>query len=518
MSNPLRDKLAATAAAAGVMAGATLTRADVAAAAREAAPTTPMVQFDPSQRRLFDDEARVVVVCWHRQKGKDYTAAAKAVRSCLKTGQDWFIVSITQRQADATFAKCKRFFLALRATLGLQFEAAEGEEPSEQRDKWLDQSFRYTARELRFPNGGRVVSLPGRDPDALAGLTGNVVFTEFGLFPGGGYDHWRVVFPLTTRGFQCVVISTPRGKNTKFYELVQNAEGDYSVHRCDIHESVARDGFVLRDNAGRPTEVATFKRLYADAGGFAREYELEFTGDLTALVAWADLERAGQLGADAAPQFVYRRLDGATYRGAVNLTGLLGVPHGYLDGLRLALGWDVARRDHISSLAVNAVGVGGRPDHLVALVAMRGVSFELQVEAVNLFMALPGACGYGDETGIGMAPNEQLRKRHGDRWTPHAFTAAGKRAVGSALRTGFVDGRQTLPAADGPFAFVAHDVYAVQADETQGRQLLLSETQNPLMEESHCDIAYSLGLARLAGSRSVVLPVKAPLARKPRGF
>lgn len=49
--------------------------------------------------------------------------------------------------------------------------------------------FTYTSRELRLPGGGRIVSMPGRDPDALAGFTGNVVLTEFGLFPGGGYRH-----------------------------------------------------------------------------------------------------------------------------------------------------------------------------------------------------------------------------------------------------------------------------------------------------------------------------------------
>ena len=43
-----------------------------------------------------------------------------------------------------------------------------------------------------------------------AGLTGNIIFTEFGLFPRGGQAHWRVIFPLATRGFMVIVISTPR--------------------------------------------------------------------------------------------------------------------------------------------------------------------------------------------------------------------------------------------------------------------------------------------------------------------
>ena len=54
----------------------------------------PIIRFDPSQRRLFDDNARVIVVNWHRQKGKDFTAAAKAVDHAIRTKQDWFIVSL----------------------------------------------------------------------------------------------------------------------------------------------------------------------------------------------------------------------------------------------------------------------------------------------------------------------------------------------------------------------------------------------------------------------------------------
>jgi phage FluMu gp28-like protein len=129
-------------------------------------------------------------------------------------------------------------------------------------------AFVCKARELILPNGARVVSLPGRDPDTLAGLTGNVIFTEFGLFPGGGYDHWRVVFPLATRGFKVIVISTPRGKNTKFFELWSDKE-TYSVHTCDIYQSVEQDGFVLRDNKGDRRRSSSSSGSTATSGGRA---------------------------------------------------------------------------------------------------------------------------------------------------------------------------------------------------------------------------------------------------------
>src|SRR4051794_632911 len=119
----------------------------------------PIIRFDPSQQRFFRDESRVIVVNWHRQKGKDFTAAAKAVDHALRTGQDWYIVSLTQRQADATFAKCKRVAQAFMRLLKIKGQATEGEYGSEQYDPWINQAFQFTAREIRFPNGARVVSL-----------------------------------------------------------------------------------------------------------------------------------------------------------------------------------------------------------------------------------------------------------------------------------------------------------------------------------------------------------------------
>ena len=195
-------------------------------------------------------------------------------------------MSITQRQADETFAKCKLWARHYQAKLREYDRAMDP-----QRDGDLGESFEFKARELHLPNGGRVVSLPGRNPDALAGLTGNVIFTELGLFPNGGYEHWRVVFPLTTRGHRVIVISTPRGKNTKFFELVSDPE-TYSVHTCDIHRSIA-EGYILRDQNGEPCSIESFKKLYGDESGWQREYECEFTGDLDTLIKWAKLVTAG---------------------------------------------------------------------------------------------------------------------------------------------------------------------------------------------------------------------------------
>jgi len=348
-----------------------------------------------------------------------------------------------------------------------------------------------------------------------------MILTEFGLYPKGGYEHWKILFPITTRGgFKLIAISTPRGKNTKFYEIFSNPDQFYSVHFCDIRKSVFEDGYQLHDAKGQAFDqstdvkkeeaIATFRRIYNDEGGWQREYLCLFTGDLSALVPWAELERAGQLlNTDG---FVYRRFDEQDQIRAVP-----PVFANVLAGRRLAVGWDVARRGHLSAVTINDTATG-KPSRLIALIVMRGCSFEFMRHVVTSMMDTSRASvGFGDATGLGMESNEVLAKRYRERWTPFTFTTPGKREVASALRTAFSDGMQAIPATDGEYKFIATDVYAIQADQA-GANLIISESANPLLEESHCDIAFSLGLARLAESRNARPALPAPMSHKPVGW
>lgn len=453
-----------------------------------------IVRLHPWQERFFRDPARVTLAIWHRQAGKDFAAAAKAVDDAFRTGRDWYIVSLTQRQADATFDKAKRIAECFKRLLKRKGEVTLDAHDYNEWDAEIKENFRQTARTLCLPGGGTVTALPGRNPDTLAGLTGSVIFTEFGLMPRGGYDHWRVIFPLSTRGYQVLVISTPRGKNTKLYDLQANRE-DYSVHVQTILDSV-REGFMLYDNAGRPTTVETFKRLYGDDAGWTREYMCEFTGDLEALLKWGQLEAAG---ADGPGEFeVYEITRGAGWR--ADLFANLAVGRGE----RLEIGWDVARRGNLSAVSVNK-RLPDQRRRLVRLVLMRDCEFALQRQVLSALMdRSPSAVGAGDATGLGMDSNETLALRYGEkRWRSCTFTQAFKRELASALATAFSDAAQLLPPAADPWKFIHTDLYAIQK-EGDDRNLSLLETPNPLLADSHCDVAYSLGLARIAAALASV--------------
>jgi len=297
-----------------------------------------------------------------------------------------------------------------------------------------------------------------------------------------------VVFPLSTRGYQVIVISTPRGKNTKFHELVSQPDV-YSVHTQTILDSVA-EGFVLRDNNGQPTTLEVFQKLYGDPAGWRREYMCEFTGDAEALVKWLQLVAAGSR--ETIPFDCLELTDGSGWKA------------GYFKGLaaeagRVEVGWDVARQSDLSVVWVNLAGADGirRLRHLVV---MRRCEFALQREVLrDLMGSCRRAVGCGDATGLGMDSNETLTSLYGARWQGVQFTAKSKRELGSLLLTAYDEGSQLLPASGGEYKFIHTDIYAVQKTGDSDT-LRLMETPNPLLEESHCDLAYANALARKAAA------------------
>jgi len=483
-----------------------------------------MITLDPTQRTFFLNQSRVIAACWHRQKGKDFATAAKAATSAIETRRNWYIVSLTQRQADATFAKCVKAAEAYKEVFKLQGPIAFDSRDYVEYDKWIDEKFKWKTREIIFPGGGTVVSLPGRDPDTLAGYTGNIIFTEFGLFPGGGYDHWRVVFPMTTRGFQCLAISTPRGRNTKFFELVNNPTL-YSVSFCDIHKSVAEDGYVLEDNNGKPCTIDEFQRIYADDVGFQREYECQFTGDLQTLIKWAELMAAGELGRDE--PFDYLRVEGDA--------GWVDSFFAQARSLRapLEIGWDVARTGDLAAVWCNVATGGGGADgrgrrSLRYLVILHNTSFALQRHVIQRAMDARGwgsGVGAGDATGLGMSDNEALEAMYRGRWESVNFSPARKSELAAVGLAAYRDRNQAIPSLNGPHKFIATDLYAVQrVCDAEGnendleKRLKVTEGENPLAEESHCDIAYANFLSLRAGSKHAAPPLPPPMRFKPVGM
>jgi len=442
------------------------------------------------QRESIEDRKHVQVEKWCRQSGKDFTTSLKAVLRGLDKRHrgDWLIGSLTQRQADLTHEKA-----AMHARAITEVMCPESEEEFEANIG--GKYFRFVARTIVLPNGRKIISLPGRDPDSWAGYTANIIITEFALFPGGGEKHWRTMTPIAfTNGLDVYAISTPRSKDTRFYKLCQNKKGRYSVRVVDIHRAV-RDGLILRDEDGEPCGVEEFKEIYDDPVGWEREYLVRETDDLDALIRWPDVEAAYEA-------YDIALLDLKDDRGYDSKTENVFAARLLSCTGRLTCGWDVARRRDLSTFWINEQV--GKRQWLRALVIMRRCSFQFQREGMieQAMDTLRGMVGCGDSTGLGIESNERLEKKYGLRWRGVTFTGGSKLALASRLQTTYQDGGQAIPQSA---EIVAYDLHALQK-ETRGDKILIHEMQNALEPDSHCDIAYANALALEAAQLQFARP------------
>lgn len=469
------------------------------------APGEPEIKLGEWQYDAIMENARVTILCWARQTGKDFTASLKAVLDALDTGQNWYIVSLTQRQAMATAKKAQMHAKAITGVLG---EMAETE-------SWVN-GVKITSYGVRLPNGAEIVALPGKDPDALAGLTGNVIFTEMALFPNGGVEHWRVVFPLTTRGFKVWAISTPRGPDTKFSELRRNVQGLYAVHNCTIVDA-ARRGLDLRDDKGQPMDVETLRRLYNDEAGWSREYLCIEGDDHDPLIPWADIHGCAT-GRAPVIRWVNGRV-GIPMAELVEQFDVDGAEAAFFRALRAELrgspivGYDVAVT---GDLAVLAYGDQvGAVSELVALVIFTGVDdFEFQRRIVELAMDT-GAVGEGDASGLGRETCQTLTKRYGEaRFAGVVFTGPVKSELFTRQRSRM----QSRQFAYGRNDLVAYDFHALGKEGlgVQGKLLRVVTNRNSLERRSHADIATAATLMADAGAAASAGPVMGEALRLAR--
>lgn len=440
-----------------------------------------VVPLPAYQMEALQNRTRIKVYKWCRQTGKDFTASLEAVLDALTTHKPWFIVSLTERQSLATFEKVKMHCKAMGVALA-DLQILDGVESYYSRieQRWCE----VKTKTVILPGGGSVTALPGADPDAIAGLTGNVIFTEFALFTNGGRDHWRVVFPLITRGFRLVVISTPRGTDIKFAELCRNAKGKYFVSVVDVHRAI-RDGMTLRDEEGKPISAADLEELYADPAGWKREYLVIESDEMDALIAWRFIELARL-------DYSILRVDteGVDHYNPNTQNVFAALPR----GPQYFLGWDVARTGHLSPIWVNALE--GDVFTLRALVVMHRCDFTYMRQVLWQAMEL-GMIGAGDAGGLGAESCELTARRFPGRFSEFKFSSVSKPALGSTLMQTYEDVRQRIPRAGADD--IAHDLHAIQKEQKHGK-LVLHETKNPVDPRSHCDIAYSNGLALFAGT------------------
>ena len=161
----------------------------------------------PYQRRWVEDDSRFKIACKARQIGFTFAAAWRVVAKRLEQPGLTLWLSASERQAIEAMEYVRRFCSELQVVVECEDDFIEG--------------MQLKRREVRFPNGSRVIGLPA-NPDTVRGFAGDIVLDEF-AFHRDAEAIWRAAFATATRGYQIEIISTPNGARGKYYELARAA-------------------------------------------------------------------------------------------------------------------------------------------------------------------------------------------------------------------------------------------------------------------------------------------------------
>jgi phage FluMu gp28-like protein len=372
-----------------------------------AVPTGPAVPLFAYQRTWFSNRSRFKVGMFSRQTGKTFTSTLEIVDDVMEAEAHgrrarWVILSRGERQAKEAMDE------GIKRHLAAYCQAFESFGYDWSAD-WTN-GVKYKALEVVLPGGSRITALPA-NPDTARGFSANVLLDEFG-FHQDSRAIWKALFPVITRGYRIIVISTPNGKNNKFYELITTKDPLWYKQTVDIYQAVAQ---------GYPANVDELRRGLADEDGWAQEYELQFLDEATAwlpfdLITAAEHEQAGQ------PEL---------YQGGPCFVGV-----------------DIGRRNDLWTCWVDEQI--GDVAWCRELIELRNAPFEQQdAELDRVFASYNVVRCCMDQTGMGEKPVEDAQRRYGsERVEGVLFTGPNKLTLAVQGKQRFQDQRKRIPISD----------------------------------------------------------------------
>jgi phage FluMu gp28-like protein len=424
--------------------------------------------FLPYQQKWILDASPLKIIEKSRQIGMSYATAYSCVKRAAAKGArlDVWVSSRDDTQAKLFLQDCKAWaeLLQVAATdLG---------------EVLIDKRNGVSAFVLRLENGRNIHSLSS-NPNALAGKRGHVVLDEFALHKDQR-TLYRIAKPVTQWGGQLEIISTHRGVQTVFNEIIVDItqKGNrmgWSHHKVTLQNAVDQ-GLLEKINAKtqkNETREAFLARIHAeclDEEQWQQEYCCLPADESTAFIPY-ELIRACQEPGCLKP-FEY----------------LLDCKN------PLYLGLDVGRKKDLTVIDVGEKVGDVMVDRL--RLELRNKSFSEQEMELYRLLALPQlkrACL--DATGLGMQLAERAKERFGWKIEPITFTASAKEELAYPLKNDFEDRKLRIDAS----MELENDIHGIKKEVTlSGNIRFAGET-----EGSHCDRFWAKALRQHACAKKV---------------
>jgi phage FluMu gp28-like protein len=437
----------------------------------------PTAFFLPYQAKWIRDNSKLKLMEKSRQIGLSWSTAYRLVREKSKVGVkfDAWVSSRDDIQARLFLEDCKAFaqiFQIAGEDLGLQV---------------IDPERKISAYVLQFANGVRINSMSS-NPDAQAGKRGDRVLDEFALHPDPR-KLYAIAYPGITWGGSMEIISTHRGSNNLFNELVQEIKFKGNPKKISLHTVTLQDalnqGFLeklkakLREAGGDDERLGMDEAQYfemvrsgcPDEETFQQEYMCNPQDDNSAFLSY-DLIRGCEYKATEQWEFTLAQLAAC--------------------GNPLYLGVDVGRKHDLTVMWLDEKV--GDTSFTRRLIELKNETFDAQEAELYQLLSLPNlrrACI--DSSGIGRQFAERAQQRFGTyKVEAVTFTGPVKEELAYPLRASFEDRTNRIPSSE----FIRADLRAVKKETTASGNIRFTADRG---KNGHADRFWARALALHAG-------------------
>lgn len=442
--------------------------------------------FLPYQQRWIEDRSRLKLMEKSRQIGLSWASAYACVRRQAEGASlDTWISSRDETQAKLFLEDCSAFAGVLDVAakdLGQQI---------------LDGDARRSAFALEFASGRRIHSMSS-NPDAQAGKRGTRVLDEFALHPDPR-RLYSVAYPGITWGGQLEIISTHRGANNFFNELVREIREkgnpkNFSLHRVTLQDALEQ-GFLQKLKMKLPTgdprqdmdDAAYYdfiRASCADEESFQQEYCCVPADDVSAFLGW-DIIGACEYD------------ESESWKASLSNAKSFG-------SNPLYLGVDVGRDHDLTVLWL--VELAGDVVRTRLVECLKAMPFSQQEAVLYQLLSLPNlrrACI--DQSGLGRQFAERAVERFGRyRVEGITFTNQTKEALAYPLRAAFEDRKVRIPADK----HIRADLRAIRRESTSSGHVRFSADRG---RNGHADRFWALALALHAAKTPSIISHYEPL-------
>ena len=186
-------------------------------------PANPEAIFIPFQSRWITDDSRLKLMEKSRQIGLSWSTAYAAVERTAAAGAryDQWVSSRDDLQAKLFIEDCKMWAKIMNLAAKDLGEVV------------VDEKSKVSAYVLEFASGRRIHSMSS-NPDAQAGKRGGRILDEFALNKDNR-QLWAIAYPGITWGGSMELVSTHRGSNNFFNQLVREIKENGNPKNISLH-------------------------------------------------------------------------------------------------------------------------------------------------------------------------------------------------------------------------------------------------------------------------------------------